>query len=178
MDDPDPIQSAIYDGIKRGIQLCIDNECYGCAMILLYSGIDMMANLSTPLSQSRVTRDDFTRWCDRYIRLPGAEQINGLELYSARCAVVHTYGVESDLTRDGRARQVAFADRCVPEVRFAPSVDPTLVIVSIDALAKAFFAGIDRYVMDLFSDPAKKSDAEARLKKLLTQYPYLPKVSK
>ncbi len=62
-------------------------------------------------------------------------------------------------------------DRSIPEIRFNPSVDPTLVMVSIEALANAFFAGIDKCVVDAFADLSEPPAVEARLQKLLTQYP-------
>ena len=98
----DPINIAIYDGIKRGINVCLQSECFGSAVILTYSGIDTMAFLSMPEKQTDVRRDDFVSWCDKYIRFSGNDQLTGLELYSARCAMLHSYGVESKLTRGGR----------------------------------------------------------------------------
>jgi hypothetical protein len=166
----DPVTGAIYDGIKRGITVCMENDCYASAVILLFSGMDAMANLSLPVSQAEVTGADFIAWCDKYIRMPGNEQLTGIELYSARCAVLHTYGVDSKLTRKGTARRLAFMDVSIPEVRFDPNVDPTFAIVSVAALALAFFGGIDRFIGDLFSDPARKPDAEYRLNQLLNQY--------
>jgi hypothetical protein len=170
MASPDSL-SAIYDGIKRGIIVCMDADCWGSAMVLLFSGIDTIAWLASPAAQESATKSAFIEWCDRYVRLPGSQQLSGLELYSARCAVVHVYGSESNITRDGKARQVAFMDVSVPEVRYDPKVDPSVVLVSISAMAKAFFAGIDKCLVDVFADPVRAAAAEKRLTKLLTQYP-------
>jgi hypothetical protein len=41
----DPIINAIYRGIKRGIQIAIENDCFDSAIILILSGIDSMAYL-------------------------------------------------------------------------------------------------------------------------------------
>lgn len=46
--DRDPIVNVIYGGIKRGIEVCLENECWDSAVILTYSGIDTMAHLSIP----------------------------------------------------------------------------------------------------------------------------------
>jgi hypothetical protein len=170
MAEPDPIQNAIYDDLKRGINVCLESQCYGCAVILIYSGIDAMAGLSISATQSKATRDDFAKWCDRYILFPGSVQLAGIELYSARCAVLHTYGVESDLTRDGKCRCIGYMDVSVPEIRQHSSVQD-LVLISITAFAKAFFEGINRFLVDLFADPARSAIAESRLQKLLTAFP-------
>ena len=75
----DPINSAIYDGVKRGINVCLESGCFGSAVILIYSGIDTLAYLAMPLGQTDVTRDDFVQWCAKYIRFAGPEQITGLD---------------------------------------------------------------------------------------------------
>ena len=47
----------------------------------------------------------------------------------------------------------------------------TLGMVSIQALKDAFFAGIDRFLPELFSDESKRSIAEKRLDKLVQKMP-------
>lgn len=166
----DPINSAIYDGVKRGINVCLENECFGSAVILTYSGIDTMAYLAMPENQTDVTRNDFVQWCDKYIRFSGQEQLTGLELYSARCGMLHTYGVESRLTRSGHCRKLGYMDRSVPEIRYSQKVDPKFALVSIEALAKAFCDGIDRFLVDLFTDSARAAIAEQRLQQLVVPF--------
>jgi hypothetical protein len=170
----DPINSAIYDGVKRGIKVCLENECFGSAVILTYSGIDTMAYLAMPHNQTDVTRDDFVQWCDKYICFSGQEQLTGLELYGARCGMLHTYGVESRLTRGGDCRKLGYMDRSVPEIRYSEKVDPNFALVSIEALAKAFCDGVDRFLVDLFADSARAAVAERRLQQLVVAFPISP----
>ena len=100
MTDPpsDPLLNAVYAGIKRGIQICLENECFGAALVLIYAGIDAMANLGRPEEQEEVGASDFMTWCELYINLEGETEVTGEEWYSARCAVLHTYGSTSRLT--------------------------------------------------------------------------------
>ena len=174
MSSSDPINSAIYDGIKRGINVCFENDCFGSAVILVYSGIDTMAYLAMPANQTEVTRNDFVEWCDKYIRFPGQEQLTGLELYSARCGMLHTYGVESRLTRSGQCRILGYMARSVPEILYSQNVDPNLALVSLEALAKVFCDGIDRFLVDLFADSARAAVAEQRLQQLVIPFPANP----
>ena len=171
----DPINIAIYNGIKRGINVCLESECFGSVVILTYSGIDTMAYLAMPVCQTDVTREDFVQWCDKYIRFPGSDQVTGLELYSARCGMLHTYGVESRLTRSGTCRKLGYMDRSVPEIRYSPQIDQNLALVSIEALAKAFFNGIDRFLVDLFSDSTRITHVEQRLRQLVCAFPVTPR---
>jgi hypothetical protein len=56
------ITKAIYGGIKKGIQVAVENNCYGSAVILILSGIDSMAFLNMPKLQTDVKKADFTDW--------------------------------------------------------------------------------------------------------------------
>ncbi len=133
-----------------------------------------MAFLNMPSKRADVTGDDFVRWAERYIHFPCQEQLSGLDLYSARCSVLHAHGIKSKLSRQGKCRMVGYADHMVPEVSYRPKVSVDLVIVSIRALAEAFFSGVDRFLIDLFSDVAKAALAEERLKWMHHTLPYQP----
>lgn len=165
----DPITNAIYDGIKRGIQVTIENRCYGSAVKLIFSGIDTMAYLNMPASQQDVERKDFIAWAERYIKFPCKEQLTGLDLYGARCAMLHAYGARSKLSREGKCRMVGYINKGIPEIRSKPNV-ADLIIVSVSALADSFFKGIDAFLIDLFSNREKAAIAEERLKELMQEY--------
>jgi hypothetical protein len=166
----DPITNAIYDGIKRGIQVAINNRCFGSAVKLIFSGIDTMAYLSMPANQEDVGRKDFVSWVERYIKFPCKEQLTGLDLYAARCAMLHTYGARSKLSREGKCRMVCYMDKGIPEIRSKPHVND-LVIVSVPALADSFFRGIDEFLVNLFANTKKAAIAEERLKELMKEIP-------
>jgi hypothetical protein len=130
-----------------------------------------MAFLGMPPDQQDVKRDDFVKWADRYIKFPCDDQLTGLDLYGARCAMLHSYGVVSDLSRKGQCRMVAYMDKSVPEVRYNPAVAKDLVLVSVTALADAFYSGIDQFLVDLFADKKKAETAEKRLTWFIQKHP-------
>jgi hypothetical protein len=168
----DPITKAIYGGIKKGIRVAVKNNCYGSAVILILSGIDSMAFLNMPESQTDVTKTDFIDWVDRYIKFPCKEKLTGSDLYGARCAMLHTYGVVSKMSRDGKCRMVGYMSETVPEVRFNPCVDKNLVLVSVPALAESFYKGVDQFLINLFSNKEKAKVAENRLKWFVQELPF------
>jgi len=86
--------------------------------------------------------------------------------------MLHNYGTASDLSRKGKCRQVAYMDESVPEVLFDPNVSKDLVLVSVPALADAFFSGVDKFLVDLFAESKKAPIAEQRLKKLVQAIPF------
>lgn len=166
----DPVQSAIYEGIKRSIQICVEGKCFAAAVILTYSGIDAMAYLSMPVGKTDVSRSDFIAWCDKYIRLEGKEQIPGIEYYAARCSALHTYGVESKLSREGRCRKIGYLDQCTPPIRFDATIDPSFLLLSVKAFTDAFLSGVDRFLIESFADPKTASVLNARLPSVFVQY--------
>ena len=170
----DPVINVVHEGIKRGIRIAMENGCLPAAIILIYSGMDAMAYLGMPAGQDDVTRDDFVAWAERYIRFPCKEQLSGLDLYGARCAMLHTHSVAARLTREGRCRMIGYTDQSSPEVSYNPKISKDLVIVSIKGLAEAFSRGIDQFLVDVFADKARGPVVEARLKKCVHRLPYEP----
>lgn len=167
----DPVVNGINNGIRRGVEVAVANECYGSAVVLIYSGIDSMAYLAMPANQTDVGRKDFIDWAERYIRFPCKEQVTGADFYGARCAMLHTYSVYSKMSRKGKCRIVGYMDRAIPEVIYNPVVDKELVLVSIPALADAFSRGIDAFLIDVFSDKTRAPIVETRVNNLVLSLP-------
>lgn len=170
----DAVINAINNGIRRGIQVAIDNGCLGSAIILIFSGMDAMAFLGMPEGQEDVSRADFISWANRYVRFPCREQLSGADMYGARCGMLHNYSAYSRMTRNGECRIVGYMDKSVPEVRYNSGVSKELVLVSVPALAEAFFRGVDQFLIDLFSDGGRAQLGEERLRKLVHCLPYDP----
>jgi hypothetical protein len=166
----DPVVNAIHQGIKQGVRVTLDNKCYGSTVILILAGIDAMAFLEMSSQQEDVTRKDFIHWANRYIQFDGKDQLTGEDLYGARCAMIHNYGVRSKLSREGKCRMVGYKDGGKPIV-YNPSITKELVMVSIPALAEAFFTGVDQFLIKLFANPEKAKVAEGRLQSLVQCLP-------
>jgi hypothetical protein len=126
--------------------------------------MDAMAFLDIPAGQDEVTRADFIQWSDKYIRFPCQEQLAGVDLYGARCSMLHAYGAVSRLSSAGKCRLIGYIDKSIPEVRYNPSGDKELVVVSITALKDAFFKGIDEFLVSAFADKNKAPIVEKRLR--------------
>jgi hypothetical protein len=167
----DPVINIINNGIKRDIRVLLENRGYRGAVILIYSGIDVMASLGMPEGQVDVKRDDFISWADRYIKFPCDEQVTGEELYGARCGFLHTYTPHSKLSRVGKCRILSYADKSIPEVRYNPHISKELVIVSVPAFAEAFFVGVDTFLVDIYSSSEKARVADERFKNLFKALP-------
>ena len=169
----DSIINTVHQGIKKGIRTTIDSKCFGSTVILILSGIDAMAYVSMAANQVDVSRDDFVKWAERYIKFPCQEQLTGLDLYGARCSMLNNYGTASKLSREGKCRQIAYMDESQPEIRYDPTKSKELVLVSIKALANAFFDGIDKFLIDTYADKNKAALADKRFENIVHTYSYI-----
>jgi len=88
--------------LLKAIDTCLKNELQLPGLILLYTGIDSMAWLNRPKLQPDVRRNDFIYWVNRYLLPDSGLACEALDLYAARCALVHSYTSESSLTRQTR----------------------------------------------------------------------------
>ncbi len=134
----DPLINAVYQGIKEGIKVTFDNECYGACLILIYSGIDAMAHLGMAPNKTEVSSQDFIRWAERYLSPTLSNRvtrISGEELYSARCGVVHTYTAHSRKTKNQQARTIGYAVGGSESLVWNPNVEPDLVVLKLETLS-------------------------------------------
>jgi hypothetical protein len=149
--------------------LTVMNECIGACHTLIYCGVDNMTYLNIPADQEEVHREDFIQWANKYI-CPNLRnnitQITGEELYSARCAVVRTYTVESRKTKTGSARMIGYFFGGEPPLAYDKEIAPNLILIRLETLRDAFYMAIDKFFMESYADKQKQKILEARLKKI------------
>ena len=162
---------SVINSIRRGIDVALQNNCLGSSVILILSAVDTMAYVSMPQAQQDVTRTDFMNWTDRYIRFPGTEQLTRADLYGARCAMLHSYGVRSRMSRQGDCRMVGYMDESSPPIRFDPKVSKELVLVSIPALKEALYQGMEQFLNDFYGQPETAKLADERFNTIVGQFP-------
>lgn len=166
----DPVVNAVYQGIKKGIQVTYDNECLGSCLILIYCGMDSMTYLSLPANKNEADGQDFIAWAERYMTVNltlGMSKVIGEELYSARCALVHTYTMESRKTRSG-TRVIGYQYGGGSLI----ASDSATILLRIDYLRDAFYLGVNKFLMEAYADKIKQPILETRLRKLMVTIPY------
>jgi hypothetical protein len=149
----DPIINVIHNSIRKGINITIEQECDASAVILMLSAIDAMAFLVMPEQQEDVGRRDFIEWAGQYVRFPGKHQLTGVDLYGARCAMLHSFGAQSKMSRSGECRVILWMGTSNPPIIFRPDLQTGYVMVSIPALRDALFEGMDRFLINLYKNP-------------------------
>jgi len=158
--------------LLHAIRLCFDKGLVLPGLTLLYAGIDAMAWLSKPQETDHVG-DSFQQWVKAYMlnsykgEIGTADQL-ALDLYGARCAVLHAQIAESVLSRKAKAREVHYrhADGTglVPVEGFS---SPQLnIYLDPAALQKSFVAAVDRFRSAIASD----SDLRTRVYERAAKY--------
>lgn len=178
MNADDSLYNVFLNGIIKDVNDAWERKSYRATLILVYSGIDAMAHLTMPAGKDKVTRADFIAWAEKYLQFRDADKnptltLPGIELYAARCALVHTYSSEADLHKEGKAkRQIGYGDEFLPEVAEKADVEH-LVMVSIRGLVHAFARGVAATLQDIKGDEPRRKVFAERLDKMVHELPFM-----
>jgi len=97
------------DNVIKSIEICLNAKLLISSLVLLYSGIDIVAWLNRSVLKERGNKKDFIRWVDDYL-LPNTNiKCRAIDLYAARCAIVHSYSSSSKLSKDGEAKEIYYS---------------------------------------------------------------------
>ena len=155
----------------RAIGTCLNSALPEAALSLIYSGIDSFGLLGANANVQDASGDTFKQWCELYI-LPRMKSVEGdpitsVDLWAARCGILHTSTPLSKLEREGRARQVwyQFMDKTGVDMRAV--TQQILLCIDVVEFAKAFKEGGIAFIKDVNSDPPKFQLAESRAQHFL-----------
>jgi hypothetical protein len=95
---------AAIDTTFRAIEVSAAEELWLPSLILVYALMDAMAWLDRDPKNEDVAATDFVRWAETYVLQPVTDACAGIDLYGARCGLLHSHTVVSRLMRDGKAR--------------------------------------------------------------------------
>ncbi len=152
------------------IQLCLEHGHRMPALILIFTGIDFMASLNRPESEPDVRRQDFLDWAEKYVLSNGTFSCSALDLYAARCALVHTYTPISKLSRQKKAKEILYSWGKADGKGAQDFLDQvgmtTNVVVHIDDLIVAFRTGVEQFLRDMARYARKGALARRRANKV------------
>ena len=99
---------------------------------------------------------------------------SGVDLYAARCGVVHTYTMESSLSKEGKDREIVYAwgngkPKDLQEIIDKASF--TQRVVHIETLAEVFREGALNFLSELGADPERADLVVFRAGKLFKDQP-------
>lgn len=102
------LEKSTFAKMFEAAKLCREHALDVPMLVLIYTAMDTLAwALYGDMIQG--VRERFTKLCETYILPSGRIQCAALELYAARCSVLHSLGWESDLSKSGKARSVFYS---------------------------------------------------------------------
>lgn len=149
--------------LKDAIEECYKKAWHMPCLVLLYSGIDAVASLEP--SRGKHIGDRFERWVEEYLLPSGSLSCNSIDLWAARCGVVHTFTPESELYRKGKSRQVGyvFGPESLEKLNNAAVLTGQINLVNVHVrdLIDAFYGGCLAYLKDVLLDSQRRQELES-----------------
>lgn len=149
-----PYYQAIRD-LKDSIEDCHAKARILPCLTLVYSGIDVFASLEAKPGEG--VQSAFVRWVEAYMLSDWRSFSGGaIDLYAARCGIVHTFTYRSELSRRGRARNIIYAwgtakaDRLDKSTRLLGRDELT---IHVRDLIDAFGRAVINHVEDVSAHP-------------------------
>ncbi|ELC7322303.1 hypothetical protein D7T48_01555 [Stenotrophomonas maltophilia] len=138
------------------IKLLFDQKLLHHSLVIMYSAIDTCGLLDAPVTQTEATGTSFKEWVKKYVLAESALEFNDVDLWAARCAVLHTFTPKSKLSQAGGARQLhyytgddsdAHIQKFTSEIRALDNGKH--LPVHYGDLAQAILLGMGKFMLDL-----------------------------
>src|SRR3989338_7067642 len=156
----------IVDSIIKDIDEAFKNEIKAGCVILVFSAIDAMAALAMSAEKKNVDRTAYMEWADKYMKTEPNQQYQyrPIDLYGARCGIVHRYSANSDLSDSGSCMIFVYHDGT--EHYYNEKVNNNLVAISILRLKDDFKKAVFNFLKDALNDDSLKQRIESRIESL------------
>lgn len=156
-------------GMLTGIDVALDAQCLVSAVILMFGMIDALSALTRPMDAANTNRQVFVDWCNRYVRPTETLSCCSMDLYAARCGVLHTYSAESQLARDSEAHRLIYEWEAGPS---AAPLPPDSIVVYVESLNMTLRLAVHEFLLDVETDLETKRKAAHHLKSMLCYAPW------
>ena len=146
--------------LASGIEACIEKKVNIAALILIYSGIDTVGWLDG--TETFATKTSFTNCVDTYLLTAKPLACTSLDLYAARCRLLHTFTPDSELRSKGKARYINYAWGKASVEELKRSIDLTnkndkYVALHVNDLYEAWQLGVLRFCEEVEKDAERRA---------------------
>ena len=153
------------------VRACLDSGFAEEALVLVYSAFDTLAFLGSPAGKEYSGSRPFIEWCEKYI-VPcfgsSSGGPSGIDLYGARCGVLHVSSARSTLGQQGKAREIWYQFRGQHGLNLATNTRMRAVGLDIELLVVAFEKGSHCFLEELNRDQIRYALAEERARSFFT----------
>jgi hypothetical protein len=159
-------------GLIQEIKKCQIAGATTSAITMAFICMDTMAFLALPAGRKSQQKNDFITWVDAYLKgSPGQPyQYSGLDVYGARCAVLHTFGSEVDFHQQNPdAKKFCYSDG--GRHAFNPQMNERLVIIGTASFLDDVVRAVGVFLETCKTDTDLRKRVEGRLPKVLVSFP-------
>ena len=162
--------SVMYDSIVDSLKV----ERITPALILLHSAFDTVGWLGS--AERYATRQSFCNWLDQYVLGAGKFECTSMDLYAARCGLLHTNSPDSKSFHNGHAKRIhwAYGNASLGNLKHSVSrlgIGSTTVAVHLDQLIEGWRLGVLSFMNDLDSNDQLSLQADAKVRSFFTEVP-------
>jgi hypothetical protein len=159
-------------GLIQEIKRCEGAGATTAALALCYVCIDTMAFLALPADREKQGKADFMQWVDTYLTQHPDQpyQYDGVDVYGARCAVLHAFGSEVDFHQQyPDAKNFGYHDGGLHA--YDPAVDDKLVLIGTASFINDVVHAVSAFLSACKEDADLRVRVESRLPRVLETFP-------
>lgn len=139
-----------YKEMFEAIDACYQKALIMPCLSLIYTVIDSISWLGYG-DKEESSKKRFVQWVDKYLHPRIKDNCSAIDLYSARCSILHGLSWESELSKNHKAKRIVYSlgrntesssqlDKELFSQDFVASVHIDALIVSLKNAVNAFFA--------------------------------------
>lgn len=138
-------------------------------LILVYSGIDSFSYLAS--TSDCASGSIFKSWVKEWMLCQNILNCNEVDIYSARCALLHQQISESNLTRSKKAKAVYYSWGKKSSADLQAIIEyhrnqNTIVAVKVEDLVMSFRVGVRNCLQEIEKDTARRQLFEQKQRQM------------
>jgi hypothetical protein len=155
------------------IKKCEQAGAITAALAMSFICIDAAVYLGLPEGREKQGGSDFIDWVDRYLKAD-PQQIytyRGIDVYGARCAVLHSFSSESDFhLAHPKAKIYGYHDGGRHAVD--SDINDRMVLIGIPSFIDDVVRAVTQFFQESLLDESMKDRIESRTQQMLANYPF------
>jgi hypothetical protein len=153
---------------------CAEKKYRLCTLILIYSGIDLVASLGRPKDHLDTGGDIFKDWVQKYLLPHLPPGLSPADLWGARCGVLHTNQPDSKVSRAGTARALHYVQGEPDFIKYIQNkIDPDkkkAVFLDMRSLCEGFMQAVIDFLRDVSRDEELRARVSHHAEKVFVKY--------
>lgn len=159
IDDPLQLMNNRYEEIVLALNLCQEKNLVLPTLMILFTAIDSAGHL---YSNNKSVRKRFIEWVDKWMIGDNKQSFSSIDLYSARCGILHTLTANSSLVDERKAKKGIYIYKDATEDETINALGKEILteyfVVKIEDLIKLFYKGFLNFFDTILKDPILRNN--------------------